>query len=423
MSGVVLVQIAFGIVKFKIKLQATDGWLILCLFQMGITYLLNPVGLFIFGSATVGSRPYIEIGIAVVGYLALSTVSPDPLKLKRIPILKLCVNGILSMGMMAVYYLGSFGGKLALIYSGFSHERSEQSVGGSMKAERIPYFNPVNKLSLLWGLTRIGSLRPSFRGAGITIMAIMFSAAASLLSGHRISVVNWVVYIGIYSILARNMKVTIVTGFIGFFGLVGVYTVHHTVMDIPLSAQRALTFLPGEWDYVVIQDAEQSTDWRIEMWETVITEEGLIKNKILGDGFGFSARELDLMVRMQYETDLSPEETAEFYLVTGDLHSGPLTAMRFTGIIGLVLFTGLSISVAVGFYRLCRRLEGTELWPVAAFFAIPSIWFPIKYIFLFGAYGVDFPMVVISLGIMKLIQRGADNLESETVMLVEADTK
>ena len=241
-------QIAFGIVKFKIKLQATDGWLILCLFQMGITYLLNPVGLFIFGSATVGSRPYIEIGIAVVGYLALSTVSPDPLKLKRIPILKLCVNGILSMGMMAVYYLGSFGGKLALIYSGFSHERSEQSVGGSMKAERIPYFNPVNKLSLLWGLTRIGSLRPSFRGAGITIMAIMFSAAASLLSGHRISVVNWVVYIGIYSILARNMKVTIVTGFIGFFGLVGVYTVHHTVMDIPLSAQRALTFLPGEWD-------------------------------------------------------------------------------------------------------------------------------------------------------------------------------
>ena len=61
---------------------------------------------------------------------------------------------------------------------------------------------------------------------------------------------------------------------------------------LPPNVQRALTFLPGTWEQRYKDDAEGSTEWRVEVWKVALFTERWIKNKWLGDGLGFSAAEL-----------------------------------------------------------------------------------------------------------------------------------
>ena len=81
----------------------------------------------------------------------------------------------------------------------------------------------------------------------------------------------------------------------------------------------------------------------------------------------------------------------EFVTLTGAFHSGPLSAIRYVGLCGLVLVYLLSIAAAVYSYKCVKECQGTPLFPVAIFFAIQLIWGPIHYTFVFGGYDAYLP--------------------------------
>jgi hypothetical protein len=91
--------------------------------------------------------------------------------------------------------------------------------------------------------------------------------------------------------------------------------------------------------------------------------------------------------------------------VTGALHSGPLTAVRYVGAVGLVLLYGLMIVSAVYACRCVRRCKGTLLQPVTIYLAIQLIWIPINYTFIFAAYNVDMPQLVFHVALLRLVMR------------------
>jgi hypothetical protein len=108
---------------------------------------------------------------------------------------------------------------------------------------------------------------------------------------------------------------------------------------------------------------------------------------------------------------LSPEEMQEYFLVSGDIHSGPLTAVRFVGFVGLFFFTILSIYVARCYWVLCRRTMGTPYWLSVAFVGIPWIWFPFKYIVLYGDYAHNIASFIVGAGLCKLIMKHIDEVQ------------
>lgn len=405
--AVLFIQLTLGMQQFHFRLNALDFWLFLCLLGMTITYFLNPVGLSSLNSDTIGSRPYFEVGFALAAYLSLASLTPQLKAVMRIPFYSITIALILTIGGAIAFHIPAVGVFLYLFYSGFAPHLGVQSEYGRQMALRLIYLRPLLSPLEYFGLLRpqawkIGTIQPL-----ITFTVLLFTLLFAMLTGHRIEVAAWGVYIILFCLIKRNMKLLFVGGFFGLAGLIGIYGFHHVVSPLPLSLQRSMSFLPGEWNKEVVEDAEGSIDWRTEMWEDFLGDNHYLNNPWLGDGFGFSKDQKDLLDKQKAEGSgaLSPKEVQQYYLISGDLHSGPLSAVRFMGWIGLFLFTILFIVLAAHFWKLCRRSLGTPLEYPILFLSIPWIYFPFKYIFLYGHYANDFPHIIIAMGIYKLLDK------------------
>ena len=155
-------------------------------------------------------------------------------------------------------------------------------------------------------------------------------------------------------------------------------------------------------------DAEASSTFRFKIWRDVI-EFGFIKDWWLGDGFGANVE--DYLATYQG----GHGQYSELMVLTGSLHSGPLTTIRFVGIFGLAFLYLLSISAAFYSYRCVNQCRGTIFFPVAVYLAIQLIWGPIHYTLVFGAYEVYLPDLLFQVACLRLLFRMSDELKQNAV--------
>jgi hypothetical protein len=91
--------------------------------------------------------------------------------------------------------------------------------------------------------------------------------------------------------------------------------------------------------------------------------------------------------------------------ISGNLHNGPLTAIHYAGVVGLVLLYALMIAAAIHSVRCARRCRGTPLFPVAVFLATQLMWKPIHYTLLFGSYEIEPTEYMFLVGLLSLVWR------------------
>jgi O-antigen ligase len=182
-----------------------------------------------------------------------------------------------------------------------------------------------------------------------------------------------------------------------------------TVITLPASVQRTLSFLPGDWDSGAVADAKFSSEWRFQMWELMLTTDRYIENKILGDGFG--------MTMLQYQQTQSagndPAQLQESYMISGAVHSGPVGTIKFVGYLGLAIFVALLIVVSRTAWKICRRARGTPYFPYALYMGVPAIFGPFNFIFIYGAFEHDLANYLITGGMLKMLDISLDIYESE----------
>jgi O-antigen ligase len=100
---------------------------------------------------------------------------------------------------------------------------------------------------------------------------------------------------------------------------------------LPVVVQRAVSFLPGKFDYVAQADAASSTAWRLDMWKRLLPE---VPNYLFrGKGWGLDASDFDTGVVMGEAGD--PLQST---LLVGNYHNGPLSILIPFGIYGAIAF-------------------------------------------------------------------------------------
>jgi hypothetical protein len=214
----------------------------------------------------------------------------------------------------------------------------------------------------------------------------------------------------ICAFLHRGWRELLVTSIFGAVLLGGLVAGQGRLYQLPLGVQRTLTFLPGRWSHDVVADAENSTRWRVELWKTVLREKA-IKNWWIGDGMGVSFAQIDV--------EPGPgNSSTDMALVTGYFHNGPLTAIRFAGVIGLIMFYLLMITAAIYSVRCVQRCRGAPLFPLSVFLAAQLLWFPIHFTFVFGSYNGDFIDIVYLTALLRLAIAMADKAEPEAIPAV-----
>ena len=114
-----------------------------------------------------------------------------------------------------------------------------------------------------------------------------------------------------------------------------------------------------------------------------------IQNKWIGDGLGFSARELaaESTDRKGARAGISGFDAhRESVLASGDYHSGPVSCIRVFGYLGLIVFVLAQIRLAVHAHRQIVRCRDTEWLPLALFTGIPLVYGPVFFVFVFGDF-------------------------------------
>jgi len=396
-------------VDVKVPLRFADILVFLNLAWLVVTFIKNPTGLSFLGSDMVGARKYIDMSMAFFGYLILSRSRIPSKWAYYLPVW-------VALGMAAPYALQSvatispdLGGVIARFYSVQVQSAADALVAqGAMGSEErvfglektaLPFF--VAMCAYYPPVSFINPLHP-LRLCGSLVIFVLVG-----LSGFRSSLLAMGGYGIIGTWLRGRLRDFIPLAAAGIFGLVALVGAVQSGLAVPLTIQRALSVIPLGWDAEAMKTAEDTTTWRLDMWRDAWNDPNYFKDKIVGDGFGFTQQELMLfaneMIGMQGLTGVS--NTYEMFIIRGSLHNGPLSSIRYGGFGGLILLTALMIVTAVYAVKIVRASVGTVYSPIAFFAAIPLIYEPFAFLAIWGAYDGAVAQYFLGLGMLNLVNR------------------
>jgi hypothetical protein len=282
----------------------------------------------------------------------------------------------------------------------------EASTGGSgsSRVAILGYLAPALARAVA---SYVSPLRACFHPLWAPVILLSFALAAG--SGYR----NVVASVGMFYLISiayrGGFMSVLIASLSAAFGL-GALALFNLAVPLPANWQRALSPFPGTWEERYVQAADESTEWRVQMWKEALFTEFWIQNKLLGDGLGFSRRELEMMEAMDsgqaFESmgsGLSNQQ--EIMMITGGYHSGPVQTIRTVGYVGLAVLMMAMIRVAVHAHREIKRCRGTEWYAFALFMGIPSIALPFIFTFVFGEFRAASTQVFLAYGMITLMQR------------------
>ena len=394
-------------IPFRLRITELECWMLLLTLCVVQVYARNPVGVNLFGGDQVGGRPYVLFVMTFVVAFILSGILVQPSQLKNA--LKLSIFGGLinfAIGLFGWlwaplgYWLGVAGAR-----SGANGAQLQAIDPG--RAGRIDFVVNIPILLARWVSSYSNPIKACFsiRWAPLVLLSFAFAAV----SGYR----NVVASVGLTYLVGLVYRGGIISllgsVLLGVLALASLAVVNIT-MPLPPNLQRALAFLPGTWEERYVLDTKDSSDWRFEMWEEVLTTNRWIDNKLLGDGLGFSAKELQLQSQMLGVNRGSSvgvsgfDQAREYVLISGDYHSGPVSAIRAIGYLGLAVMLCAQLRLVVHAHRLVRSYQNTEWFPLVLFFCIPIIWYPVFFVFIFGGFQADGVAILINAGMLRLLQ-------------------
>jgi len=384
--------------KFNFRFGEMEFWVLLLAACIVQTYLRNPVGLNMFGAEAVGARPYFMAAMAFLSSIVLANIAVKTVDFKWA--LSLSIVGSILGPILYQVRLGIGMGPAAF-------EQGRQ-IDDGLGAGRVGSFANLSIAAARTLASFISPLRALIHPAWTPILVFVILAAA--MSGYR----NTVAHVGLILLVGlayrSGGKAVAVSIFIGAFALAFLAFIN-LAYPLPPNVQRALSPFPGTWEERYVTQAEQSTEWRVEMWKEALLTDYWIHNKILGDGLGFTRRELMMMEDINAgggnldNRGSGMTRQQEAMMVTGGYHSGPVQTVRTVGYVGLVILLIAMIRIAVHAHRQIIRCRGTEWFPLALYFGIPAIVLPPFFILIIGGFGNASAAVFYSYALISLLKK------------------
>ncbi len=411
-TGAFMVLTAVRVVRTRAAFDSLDFWILaLCLLLL-FAFIRNPVGTHATGSEMVGGRPYFNAFIGFLAYLVLRRAPINSFYARQLPFYGLAAAAIVSMASATGTYFPNIGSHLAQYYSGFAPPDLTNSLMDDNSLHRGTGLSAIGSAGMLFLTSYCTPITLFIPVYPVRCLGAMLFSTANLLSGFRISVLGSFANILIVSWVRRRYKDILIISAVSF-GIIGFLSLG--IVPLPLSAQRALSFFPGAWKREAVDDAESSTQWRIDMWKMILSEDKWIKNKWLGDGFGFSTYDLSIMESMaEGGAGFAGGSVQEGFMIVGAYHSGPLSTIRYVGYVGLAVFFAFIVVSSVKVYRLINRTQGTKLFPVTLFIGLPILIKPLFFVFVFGAFDSDLPEAFFCAGMIRLLERAVEEYARDT---------
>ncbi len=402
---------------WKRKIGLLDYLVYVNLAYLATVFLRNPVGFWAIQSSMVGGRPYFEIGLAFGAFMILSRVQITDFIAKSFPFFFVvpawCVgmlDVISRLSPQTGYVLNSIysgvgtGGATAAFQAeaelGTTRMTGLQNAGISSIVTLCAKYNPITLIS-------------PFYPHRIIMLTIAFGAI--FLSGFRSVLLFALIAFLLSSILRGRLKEVWIAAGVGIFALVLLISMQGRILQLPLTMQRALSWLPGDWNTEAINDAEESSRWRFEMWGWAWNDTRILRDKVWGQGFGLSIDDMNLIAMSLMANgggqNLLGGSDRESFMITGSFHSGPLSTIKYIGAVGLALYYPLMCYMALLAWRTCIRARETKAFSLALFVGIPVIYEPFNFVVVFGGLDSNYSQLLFWAGLLNMTKRYVDSVK------------
>ena len=379
---------------------------------VNVAYLIsvffrNPVGVAALQTELVGGRPYFSLLLMVFCYIVLSHVRVDEKRARQMAWILAGAMITPQFLLVLTEFVPSTSRVIYPFYSGVNIEEFNLGLAPAEGAQdtRITSFMGLGRpmvlalCALYPPITLVNPLR--FQRFAAFLTGLVLGA----LSGFRNLLVAFAFYLVIGSMVRRRYLDVFVLGTLGVCAVTLVGSAHLVGVPVPFAVQRALSFIPLGWDENAVRSAKGTEEWRYEMWQDAWTRPGHIRSKLLGDGYGFTQKEMMIMSdELLGLGGFMNAASYEGHLIRGSYHSGPLSTVKRVGYVGGVCLLALMIASFTQSLKLVKKTRNTPFFTWTLFIAIPILFLPFEFFFLFGDYIQAMTLFLFSAGMFKMIE-------------------
>jgi hypothetical protein len=304
------------------------------------------LGFSAFGDEAIGGKRYLYIWVAVIGFFALIS-QPIPASKRRLyTALFLLGSATAALNNLSAM-IGPLGSVLYIFFPGINNvvfdpmgQESLERYGGIATGCMALIF----ALVALYGIEGLLNARKIWRPF-LFFSALIMTAFGGFRSLIIIVVLTLVLVFYFEGLFRSRLMPVVLLGVIAMAGLILCFS-----DQFPLPVQRCLAFLPVKISAVARMNAEASSDWRLEMWKSLLPE--IPHYFFLGKGLVFDANEMAMYWSLGDSQAMG--QVGGGLALAGDYHNGPLSIIipfGIWGVIGFLWFLVASMRVLWANYK------------------------------------------------------------------------
>jgi hypothetical protein len=378
--------------RFAHVTEITLPLLTLMLVVIATALSTGGIGLRVLGSQTVGGKGYFYLAAAAAGYFALSSQAVPRHRVR------LCVALFFLPGVTAIVsrLVQAAGPSASFLFLFFPPEEDIGALGSDQSFElgltRASGLMPMAMAIFCWVLARHG-VTGVFNFTRPWRMAILMGAAIlGTFGGFRSALllmsITFLILFCVENLWGTRIFLILLIG----MTLSGVLLAGFAD-KLPLTMQRSLSFLPVEIDPVTRASAQDSTEWRLEIWKATLPQ--VPQYFFKGKGYSISGDDIYMSHESTYRGLTAQWEGAA---LAGDYHNGPLSVLIPFGIWGLAAFVWLLVA-GTRFLYTNFRASPPELQRINAFLLALFLARIVFFLFVFGTLHGDLYQFVGILGL------------------------
>ena len=232
----------------------------------------------------------------------------------------------------------------------------------------------------------------------------LVSVGCSLLSGYRSSLFDYVALLACLCWYYYRLRCLVLI-FPVFLLLLVLTTGNQRYFTLPISVQRTLSFLPGNWDEVALASADSSNDFRRQIIDIYLREYAAIK-PWFGKGFTFDPAEYDYYSRNGYLTPNPEQSVFRAFIVCKNFHTGILSIYDTAGAVGCGLLAWLFLATLWTCLKLHPPRPPQTHSTVVPWVAAMLGQHVLSFLLVFGDFSTIFPAMTCFLGVLVASSRG-----------------
>jgi len=356
-------------------------------------WVTGGIGIRSLGSSSYGGRGYFYITLAAAGYLGLAS-RPVPPRQAGLYAGLFFLSGTTPLLSNLAFSGGpSFWWLYRFLPGTFAYEQITGQAALNAQMVRLVGIGPASLALYSFLLARFG-LRGivDFRRPWLLLLGLL-TLWGCLYSGFRSPFVLFGLLTIFQFFLEKLHRTRALPACVGGFLLLGTLLIAGADR-LPLVMQRSLSVLPIKVSSAAQASTEDSNEWRVEMWRSLLISE--VPHYLLkGKGYGFNPNDLNMAIESSIRGYGERYQSAR---EAGDYHNGPLSVVIPFGIWGLAAF-GWFLVASIRYLYSNYRHGNPALRTLNTFLLT---YFLAKAVFFLLIYGVFYEDLGMFLGLIGL---------------------